>query len=147
MPRHEQRKGKKVAQISQSALTFRSRVEDEQFFLSTCDGGDPGTPDRQSVWLLGIEPGWSVADAEADQCEDAEHEAKLSAYSVELQLEWPFNRNAFKLLSALEGGVPEDSGISACEHVHSSAGQRDISRAIYSLSLATTSASGMLALP
>lgn len=57
---------------------------------------------------MGVEPGWSIAD----QLRDLEGAASLGtvdeSYSVELQLGWPFNRNAFKLLSALEGGAPED---------------------------------------
>jgi len=39
---------------------------------------------------------------------DAECASKSATYAVELQLKWPFNRNAFKLLSAIDGGVPED---------------------------------------
>jgi hypothetical protein len=94
--------------LSQTVIAFRRRIEDEAVFLDTCEGGNPGTPSNRSIWLLGIEPGWSLADEAADYEIDAEREAKLTAYAVELQLEWPFNRNAFKLLSTLNGGVPED---------------------------------------
>lgn len=97
---------KKVANTH--ANSFRSRIEDEDCFVSTCEGGDPGAPGRRSVWLLGIEPGWSLSDDKADHEEDVERDRRLAAYAVELQLEWPFNRNAFKLLSALEGDAPED---------------------------------------
>lgn len=61
-----------------------------------CDGGDPGTPDKPAIWLFGLEPGHSILDQSKPQCPDAE-------YSVERQLKWPFNQNAFKLLAALEG--------------------------------------------
>ncbi|ARU18091.1 hypothetical protein [Croceicoccus marinus] len=97
-----------MTELSQSARSFRSLVEDESSFLRTCEGGDPGTPDKPSVWLLGIEPGWSLADEAADQKGDATYETQQEAYSVELQLTWPFNQKAFKLLSALNGGRPED---------------------------------------
>lgn len=93
---------------SPRALAFRSRIENEAVFLSTCDGGDPGTPDDRAIWLLGIEPGWSLTDEAADDEMDAERTKKLANYEVELQLKWRFNQNAFKLLSALNGGAPED---------------------------------------
>lgn len=97
-----------VTPLSPAAAAFRNRVEDEAAFLTTCEGGDPGSPENRSIWLLGIEPGWSLADEAADTEMEGERAAKLEAYAVELQLEWPFNRNAFKLLCALEGGDPED---------------------------------------
>lgn len=28
-----------------------------------CDGGDPGTPSDPSIWVFGLEPGWSFADS------------------------------------------------------------------------------------
>ncbi len=87
----------------QAALQFQLQIEDEARFLSTCDGGDPGSPHDPSVWLLGIEPGWSFADQQAEAATDPESEAQLATYAIERQLEWPFNRNAFKLLAALEG--------------------------------------------
>lgn len=94
--------------LSPRAAAFRDRVEDEAAFLRTCEGGDPGSPENRSIWLLGIEPGWSLADEAANSGMEVERAAKLETYSVELQLEWPFNRNAFKLLCALEGGDPQD---------------------------------------
>lgn len=95
--------------LSEPAQTaFRRRIEDEECFLSTCDGGDPGTPDQRSIWVLGIEPGWSLNDENVEDDANPEHASRLQAYPVELQLEWPFNRNAFKLLSALDGGEPEN---------------------------------------
>lgn len=97
-----------MTELSQSARAFRSLVEDETLFLSTCEGGDAGTPDKPSVWLLGIEPGWSLADEAAEEKSSAAYEAQQEAYCVELQLTWPFNQKAFKLLSALDGGNPED---------------------------------------
>lgn len=96
-----------VTYLSPTAAAFRKRVEDEAAFFETCEGGDPGTPESRSIWLLGIEPGWSLADEAADHRRDTKRDDQLSAYAVELQLEWPFNRNAFKLLSVLEGGTTE----------------------------------------
>lgn len=101
------KKGYELIELSQPALAFRSRIEDEGEFLQTCEGGDPGTPESPSVWLVGIEPGWSTIDEEADRDDRDDHAANLAEYSVDLQLGWPFNRNAFKLLSALKGGTPD----------------------------------------
>ena len=97
-----------MTNLSRTALAFRSRIEDEAAFLDLCEGGDPGTPENRSIWLLGIEPGWSLADEEASYLMDVERAAKLATYAIELQFQWPFNRNAFKLLSALKGGAPEN---------------------------------------
>lgn len=97
-----------MTELTQAARDFRRRVEDEAAFLSTCDGGDPGAPECPSIWLLGIEPGWSLADEAADQQPpSADHAAQLAHYAVDLQLQWPFNRNAFKLLAAIEGTSPD----------------------------------------
>lgn len=87
---------------------FRNTIEDDEGFLATCDGGDPGNPERRSIWLFGIEPGWSFADEAADGEPDLQGEERYRQYSVELQMQWPFNRNAFKLLTALAGGNPEN---------------------------------------
>lgn len=46
-----------VTPLSPAAAAFRNRVEDETAFLTTCEGGDPGSPENRSIWLLGIEPG------------------------------------------------------------------------------------------
>lgn len=65
-----------------------------------CDGGDPGSPDRPSVWLMGIEHGTFRS------VHDEVHGGEVAAnpdYRVEGQLNWPYNRNAFKLLAALDG--------------------------------------------
>lgn len=70
-----------------------------------CDGGDVGSPTRPSIWLMGIEHGTfnSIHDSP-----NGGHEREDENYSVKLQLGWPYNRNAFKLLAALEG-QPVDS--------------------------------------
>ncbi len=92
-----------MGQLSKAAQEFRRRVEEEARFLETCEGGAPGTPDRPSIWMLGIEPGWSLADGAAAEQQDALRDEQLEKYSIELQLKWPYNRKAFKLLAALEG--------------------------------------------
>lgn len=92
----------------QAALQFRREIEDEAHFLSTCDGGDPGTPEDPSIWLFGIEPGWTFSDQQSDEAWTPEAAARLAAYSVDLQLEWNYNRKAFQLLAALEGLSPRD---------------------------------------
>lgn len=75
-------------------------------FLDTCDGGDPGEPNRRSIWVLGIEPGWSVWDSQRVRSKDSQLLNDADSYSIDLQLKWPFNRTAFKLLAALHGADP-----------------------------------------
>ncbi len=97
--------------ISDAARTFRQRIEDDAAFLETCDGGDPGNPDKPSLWLFGIEPGWSLADQVADAAGDVATAARrdeLRRYPLELQMTWPFNVAAFKLLAALADHSPDD---------------------------------------
>ncbi|TCM24933.1 hypothetical protein EDF59_14820 [Novosphingobium sp. ST904] len=88
---------------SPAASAFRRRVEDETRFLETCEGGDQGSPDRRSIWLLGIEPGWSLADQALDEVGLRKKAEALHHYGIEMQLQWPYNRNAFKFLAALKG--------------------------------------------
>lgn len=93
--------------FSEEALQFRARVEAMDQFLSTCDGGDIGSKNEPSTWLMGVEPGWSMAQKK--ESEDASALPDLrDDYNVEMQLGWPFNRTAFKLLTALEGGDPDE---------------------------------------
>jgi len=94
--------------ISETARAFRLRSEDPSRFLETCDGGDLGSPDRRTVWLLGIEPGWSVADQLLDEQGLRDKAEGMVDYSVETQIAWPFNRKAFQLFAALDGRPPED---------------------------------------
>lgn len=92
--------------ISTRAEAFRAKVQDTAEYFG-CDGGDPGSPERPSIWLFGIEPGWSKQDAARDaQPQSEQDEQRYGRYAVDLQLEWPFNRNAFKLLAALDGAEP-----------------------------------------
>jgi hypothetical protein len=64
-----------------------------------CDGGDPGSPKYPSIWLFGIEHG--VYKSRHDPAfQDTDDD---DTYSVQTQLKWPYNRNAFKLLAAIEG--------------------------------------------
>lgn len=65
-----------------------------------CEGGDPGNEASPSIWLFGIEPGWSVYDQENVE---PKNDPMDDGYSVQTQLQWPFNRNAFKLLAAISG--------------------------------------------
>jgi len=82
--------------------SFRAKIQDRNQFVTTCDGGDLGVPESPSIWLFGIEPGWSLSDEVAEAKGLGVSEGILKDYSVELQLAWPFNRNAFKLLAAIE---------------------------------------------
>ena len=85
---------------------FRALVQDEDAFFG-CDGGDHGSPQAPSIWLFGIEPGWGKADAESDVAQPEEdRSAEYQTYPIGLQLGWPFNRNAFKLLAAIDNIDP-----------------------------------------
>lgn len=89
-------------ELSAKAREFREWVENPDNFLETCDGNDPGTPCNPSIWIMGIEPGWSSIDEQ-----DAGNGGSDS-YTIEWQLKRPYNRNAFKLLAALKGESPHD---------------------------------------
>jgi hypothetical protein len=65
-----------------------------------CEGGDAGTPTNPSIWLFGVEPGWSKSDQART---DTPKNPLDDGYSIETQLQWPYNRNAFKLLAAING--------------------------------------------
>lgn len=58
--------------------------------------GNPGLPDARALWLCGIEYGESPDErGSAEEIED---------YSVAMQWRnWTYNRNAFKLISVIEG--------------------------------------------
>lgn len=69
-----------------------------------CDSNMPGSSHHPSVWLFGIEPGFSEKDIALEK-------AILSGllpsvdrnYSIDTQLGYRFNRSAFKLLAAMDG--------------------------------------------
>lgn len=70
-----------------------------------CDSSEPGDPLRPSIWLFGIEPGYSEKDIALEKVLSSG--ALLSVdqnYSIDTQLGYGFNRSAFKLLAAMEGG-------------------------------------------
>lgn len=62
------------------------------------DGGDPGTPESPSIWMFGIEHGDGT---NLEQEEITSREGR--DYSVDKQLIYPYNRQAFKLLAAIQG--------------------------------------------
>jgi hypothetical protein len=64
-----------------------------------CEGADPGSPESPAIWLFGIEPGRSISDRE----EPATYNPVLEGYTIDVQIKWPFNRNAFKLFAAING--------------------------------------------
>jgi len=97
-----------LTELSAAAVEFRARVSDPARFLETCEGGDAGTPDNPSIWVVGIEPGWTIADAVADAKADPELDAERERYSIELQLQWPYNVKAFKLLAGIAGRSTKD---------------------------------------
>lgn len=61
-----------------------------------CDTDD--APEKRSIWLMGIEHGWPK-DAEKTRAENADDDS----YSISMQRQWPYNRNAFKLLAVAHG--------------------------------------------
>jgi hypothetical protein len=106
-----------------AAENFRASIHDESTFAG-CDGGDLGTPDNPSIWLFGIEPGWSKRDAAREASAVNEVDPRFERYEIGLQLEWPFNRNAFKLLAALDGRDPSTYREFAIERRPFEAGSR-----------------------
>jgi hypothetical protein len=62
------------------------------------DGGDAGSPESPSTWLFGIEHGDAVNIAQEVIVDGAERD-----YSIDNQLKYIFNRNAFKLFAAIHG--------------------------------------------
>ncbi|MGE8516899.1 MAG: hypothetical protein ACN6OM_09815 [Alcaligenes nematophilus] len=65
-----------------------------------CEGGDSGSITNPTIWLFGVEPGWSKFDQKnpnppANPMDDG--------YSINTQIKWIYNRNAFKLLAAIDG--------------------------------------------
>lgn len=93
--------------LTDRAGQFRARIANPDRFMETCDGGDLGDPDSPAIWLLGLEPGWSVRDENDEQSRLTAVDRSFESYAVDLQLTWPFNRNAFKLLAALSGERPQ----------------------------------------
>jgi hypothetical protein len=65
-----------------------------------CEGGDPGSATAPAIWVFGVEPGWSKFDQKSTE---APTNPLDDGYSVETQLQWIYNRNAFKLLAAIDG--------------------------------------------
>jgi len=102
--------------LSERALHFRASVENPDNFPNTCDGGDIGSPNKPSIWLFGLEPGWSTSDQQNEETGKGNSEEDLKLYSVEMQLGWPFNRNAFKLLASLQGEIPKNYREFARQH-------------------------------
>ena len=94
--------------LSSRAGEFRDWASNTDRFLESCDGGDPGSPANASIWVLGIEPGWSLADQARDANGQKNSPDALAEYSIELQLRIRFNIPAFKLLAVLDGRSPED---------------------------------------
>lgn len=78
--------------------------------LSGCDGGDIGTPENPSVWWCGIEWGGGFEDTSVDGLHSVFKKAiNINGYeNYETNFEYPFNWNALKLLSVIEGYKLED---------------------------------------
>lgn len=62
------------------------------------DGGDVGSQMSPSIWLFGMEHGDAVNIEQEPELDRGERD-----YSIDKQLIYPFNRNAFKLLAAIHG--------------------------------------------
>jgi hypothetical protein len=76
--------------------------------FSGCDNSEveAGTPENPSIWVLGLEHGIYKSVLDANYEHDGVHD---DSYSIDIQMKWPYNRNAFKLLAAMdpEYGVTE----------------------------------------
>lgn len=67
------------------------------------DGGDAGSSTAPSIWVFAIEHG---NPAKADGMVDPAPE--LPEYTIDKQLTYTYNRNAFKLFAAIEGELVEN---------------------------------------
>lgn len=94
--------------LSPAVQDFRDSISNPARFFETCEGGDPGSPERPSIWLLGLEPGWSTINEQAEAAADPAREALEARYDVEIQLTYPYNRKAFQFLAELQGRKLED---------------------------------------
>ena len=94
--------------ISIHAHQFQDWAKNPDSFLESCDGGDHGSPANPSIWVLGIEPGWSLTDQKNEANGQKISPETLAEYSIELQLGWRYNVAAFKLLAAMDGRPPTE---------------------------------------
>jgi hypothetical protein len=67
------------------------------------DGGDAGSPESRSIWVFGQEHGDAINGAPVVESPRYERD-----YSIDRQLSYPFNRNAFKLFASLHGEPVEN---------------------------------------
>tara|TARA_B100000405_G_scaffold265394_1_gene202408 strand:+ start:436 stop:1158 length:723 start_codon:yes stop_codon:yes gene_type:complete len=65
-----------------------------------CEGDDLGTPKRPSIWLFGIEQG--------DPKKPTTVDVDAQGYSISQQMQYPFNRNAFRMLSVICGSKSDE---------------------------------------
>lgn len=94
--------------LSPAVQDFRDSISNPERFFETCEGGDPGSTDAPSIWLLGLEPGWSLVNEKAEAAADPVREEMEARYAVEVQLTYPYNRKAFQFLAELHERKLED---------------------------------------
>lgn len=70
----------------------------EKFVGCDSDEVGAGTSTSPSIWLFGIEHGTYKSKHEASL-----NEPEDDSYSLQIQLRWPYNQKAFKLLAAIDG--------------------------------------------
>ena len=71
---------------------------------SGCDGGDLGSPERRAIWLCGIEWGGArTADALQAEMQCGESRPREGYGNASDNLAYIFNRQAMKILSAING--------------------------------------------
>jgi hypothetical protein len=77
----------------------------EEFAGCDAQADDSAMKAKGSIWLFGIEHGW---DADADKRE-AENNIEKDMYTAKYQIEnFSYNRNAFKLLTVIDGHPIEE---------------------------------------
>lgn len=83
-------------------------TEIKEFLLSFagCDGGDIGSPEKQSIWICGIEWGGNNADAESVRKYFESNDWKViqGCNNCTEQLKYRYDQVMAKLLSAIKGG-------------------------------------------
>ena len=74
-----------------------SQQQDMLKEFAGCDAWAP--PEKGSIWLFGIEHGWPKNAEDINNQRNAEGDT----YSIKTQRKYPYNRNAFKLLTVIAG--------------------------------------------
>lgn len=115
--------------LQQTPESFWANMLDENRLFG-CEGGDPGSYENPSIWVFGIEPGYSGEDDKLDESSCCQDEATkkdaygMPSYPVDIQVKWRFNQGVFKLLAAINAfPVTEYTDFAKDLHIFESRGK------------------------